>query len=333
MPISVLVTGAGVVGRHLCEGLGCRGDRARALVHYSGRGDLARLEDVAREVRDEIETVLADITDPSAMLEVMRGREVLFDLGALVPIPYSYIAPQSSFIISTLDPVAESIPKLVAGSPACRNQSARHPIRSQRAPSSRFPANNARWPACGCFAEGPRAARSSRRYCGCVPHTGAGATALDLPRMGAAKSSAFCNMVASTASRRPRADAPPVGPHAHVRFARRTRRRAARTPQRHHRLASRGAAVARLHRTGVPPLEAPHRSVPPSAVGWDTPGRRQPGKGNVRALLRHDDPPGPPALHGISGGSLGELIDVFFGTRSTAFRPTTPGRPEEHDDY
>jgi NAD dependent epimerase/dehydratase len=103
---NVLVTGGGgFIGSHLCEALVRRGDAVRALVHYNGRGDVGRLESVPAEIRNEIEVVSGDITEPYALRAVMSGREVVFHLAALIAIPYSYVAPHSFFVTNTLGTV------------------------------------------------------------------------------------------------------------------------------------------------------------------------------------------------------------------------------------
>lgn len=102
----VLVTGAGgFIGSHLCEALVRRGARVRALVRYNGRGDAGRLEWVTPEVRDEVEVVSGDITDPFAIREVVRGQSTVFHLAALIAIPYSFTAPHSFFATNTLGTV------------------------------------------------------------------------------------------------------------------------------------------------------------------------------------------------------------------------------------
>ncbi len=106
MPSNVVVTGGGgFIGSHLCETLVRRGDRVRALVHYNGRGDAGRLESVPAEIRDEIEIVFGDITDPNSMRSLVSGGEVVFHLAALIAIPYSYVAPRSFFVTNTLGTV------------------------------------------------------------------------------------------------------------------------------------------------------------------------------------------------------------------------------------
>jgi NAD dependent epimerase/dehydratase len=106
MASNVLVTGGGgFIGSHLCEALVSRGDRVRALVHYNGRGSAGHLDSVAPEIRNEIEVIGGDIRDPYALRDVVRDREVVFHLAALIAIPYSYVAPHSFFDTNTLGTV------------------------------------------------------------------------------------------------------------------------------------------------------------------------------------------------------------------------------------
>lgn len=101
-----MVTGAGgFIGSHLVEALVRRGDQVRALVRYNGRADAGMLERLPAEVRREVEVLWGDITDPYALREAVRGREVVFHLAALIAIPYSYIAPHSFFTTNTLGTV------------------------------------------------------------------------------------------------------------------------------------------------------------------------------------------------------------------------------------
>jgi dTDP-glucose 4,6-dehydratase len=103
MADTALVTGAGgFIGSHLCEALVRRGDSVRALVHYNGRGDAGRLESLDPEIREQLEIVPGDITDPHAVRPLLRGRSVVFHLAALIAIPYSYIAPRSFFVTNAL---------------------------------------------------------------------------------------------------------------------------------------------------------------------------------------------------------------------------------------
>jgi NAD dependent epimerase/dehydratase len=91
----VLVTGAGgFVGSHLVEALVKRGAGVRALVHYNSRNDWGMLEDVAKTVLDEIDLVTGDLKDADCVRETARGQQVIFHLGALIGIPYSYVNPR-----------------------------------------------------------------------------------------------------------------------------------------------------------------------------------------------------------------------------------------------
>jgi NAD dependent epimerase/dehydratase len=90
----VLVTGAGgFIGSHLSECLVELGAKVRALVHYNSRNDWGLLELLRPGIRDELEVVLGDLTDPFGTVRVLEGCSVVFHLAALIAIPYSYLAP------------------------------------------------------------------------------------------------------------------------------------------------------------------------------------------------------------------------------------------------
>lgn len=92
----VLVTGAGgFIGSHLVERLVAAGAQVRAMVRYNGRSDVGMLDDVPREVREAVEVVHSDLTDPFAVRRHVAGCDTVFHLGALIAIPYSYTAPAS----------------------------------------------------------------------------------------------------------------------------------------------------------------------------------------------------------------------------------------------
>jgi dTDP-glucose 4,6-dehydratase len=91
----VLVTGAGgFIGSHLAELLARAGAKVRAFVRYTSRGDHGWLEDADPEAATAIEVFRGDLANPEAVREAMRGCEVVFHLGALIPIPYSYRHPR-----------------------------------------------------------------------------------------------------------------------------------------------------------------------------------------------------------------------------------------------
>jgi dTDP-glucose 4,6-dehydratase len=91
----VLVTGAGgFIGSHLAEALTRAGAEVRAFVRYNSRGDHGWLEVTDPEISQEIEVFRGDLGNPEAVTGAMAGREVVFHLGALIPIPYSYRHPR-----------------------------------------------------------------------------------------------------------------------------------------------------------------------------------------------------------------------------------------------
>lgn len=101
----VLVTGAGgFIGSHLAETLTRAGADVRAMHQYSSSGKRGWLETSA--VVDDMETIAGDITDAGSVTQAMTDRDVVFNLAALIAIPYSYVAPTSyvqTNIVGTLN--------------------------------------------------------------------------------------------------------------------------------------------------------------------------------------------------------------------------------------
>lgn len=92
----VLVTGAaGFIGSHLTELLVQEGYQVRAFVHYNSGGRWPNLEQVAPEVRKQVEVIAGDVADPGSVSKAVAGCEWVFHLAALIAIPYSYVAPGS----------------------------------------------------------------------------------------------------------------------------------------------------------------------------------------------------------------------------------------------
>ncbi len=92
--LPVLVTGAGgFIGSHLAERLVEEGARVRALVHYNALGRWGWLDE--SPLAGEMEVLAGDLTDPWSVNRAVQGQQVVFHLGALIAIPYSYDAPQS----------------------------------------------------------------------------------------------------------------------------------------------------------------------------------------------------------------------------------------------
>jgi NAD dependent epimerase/dehydratase len=90
----VLITGAGgFIGSHLVEKLAAEGAKVRAFVRYNSRGDTGLLRFLDIDLLSKVETIAGDLRDPQAVEAVVNGCELVFHLGALISIPYSYLHP------------------------------------------------------------------------------------------------------------------------------------------------------------------------------------------------------------------------------------------------
>ncbi len=91
----VLVTGAGgFIGSHLTEQLVRRGASTRAFVRYNSRGDSGYLKMLEPTIQQDIEVVAGDLRDWQAVQSAVKDIDVIFHLGALISIPYSYHHPR-----------------------------------------------------------------------------------------------------------------------------------------------------------------------------------------------------------------------------------------------
>jgi NAD dependent epimerase/dehydratase len=91
---SILVTGAGgFIGSHLVERLVGDGAQVRAFVHYNSRNDPGLLSFLPKEILDQVEIHAGDLRDPHAVHDAVREIQLVFHLGALISIPYSYRHP------------------------------------------------------------------------------------------------------------------------------------------------------------------------------------------------------------------------------------------------
>src|ERR1700752_4476410 len=91
---SVLVTGGdGFIGSHLVEHLIRAGARVTALAQYNSFNFWGWLENIPS--LGEVQVVSGDIRDSHFCLSLVKNIDVVFHLAALIPIPYSYRAPES----------------------------------------------------------------------------------------------------------------------------------------------------------------------------------------------------------------------------------------------
>jgi dTDP-glucose 4,6-dehydratase len=90
----VLVTGAaGFIGSHLTEALAKRGDRVRVLIRYTSSNSWGWLESLEPGLQSQLEVVRGDLKDADAVGKAVRGVDLVYHLGALIAIPYSYVHP------------------------------------------------------------------------------------------------------------------------------------------------------------------------------------------------------------------------------------------------
>ena len=92
--LPVLVTGAGgFIGSRLTEALCVRGARVRAFVRYNSRADAGLLKALPPDVLRSVEVIMGDLRDEDALEKAASGTALVFHLGALISIPYSYQHP------------------------------------------------------------------------------------------------------------------------------------------------------------------------------------------------------------------------------------------------
>jgi NAD dependent epimerase/dehydratase len=91
----VLVTGAaGFIGSHLTESLVKAGASVRAFARYNSRNDYGWLELADPQLIREVEVFRGDLANPEAVINAAKDCDTILHLGALIPIPYSYVHPR-----------------------------------------------------------------------------------------------------------------------------------------------------------------------------------------------------------------------------------------------
>lgn len=99
----VLVTGAaGFIGSHLVEELVKNKAKVKALVRYNSKRNCGNLEFLDKRTKKEIEIFLGDIREIDFLAKIMRGVDIVFNLAALVGIPYSYLNPHEVAMVNTI---------------------------------------------------------------------------------------------------------------------------------------------------------------------------------------------------------------------------------------
>ena len=94
--MKILVTGAdGFIGSHLVESLLEQGHDVKAFTFYNSFSSWGWLDSFPKEKLDQIEVFSGDIRDPNGVYEAMKGVDQVFNLAALIAIPFSYHSPDS----------------------------------------------------------------------------------------------------------------------------------------------------------------------------------------------------------------------------------------------
>jgi NAD dependent epimerase/dehydratase len=90
----VLVTGgAGFIGSHLVQLLLQSGAEVRAFIHYNSLDRRGFIDTLSEGEQNSVEVAKGDLRDPYAVQRAVKGTDVVFHLGALIAIPYSYENP------------------------------------------------------------------------------------------------------------------------------------------------------------------------------------------------------------------------------------------------
>jgi dTDP-glucose 4,6-dehydratase len=85
---------AGFIGSHFVEALAREDAQVRAFARYNSRNDYGWLEDLAPELLERVEIFRGDLCNPEAVANALEGVDTVFHLGAVIPIPYSYLHPR-----------------------------------------------------------------------------------------------------------------------------------------------------------------------------------------------------------------------------------------------
>ncbi len=93
----VLVTGAGgFIGSHLTETLVGLGADVKAFVRYNSRNDWGLLQLLPKDKLQSVEVISGDLRDCDTVRGSMKGTDIVFHLGSLIAIPYSYVHPRET---------------------------------------------------------------------------------------------------------------------------------------------------------------------------------------------------------------------------------------------
>lgn len=102
--IKILVTGAeGFIGSHFIQTLiKTKKYNITALVLYNSFNKKGWIETFSKIEKNQIKVVFGDIRDDQLVDKVVKGKDVVVNLAALIGIPYSYVAPKSYLDVNVI---------------------------------------------------------------------------------------------------------------------------------------------------------------------------------------------------------------------------------------
>jgi len=99
----VLVTGAGgFIGSHLTERLVDLGAQVTVFLRYNSRADEAMIRLLPPEKKKKIRIIYGELRQSETVKKAMKNIDIVFNLAALISIPYSYLHPQEVIETNTL---------------------------------------------------------------------------------------------------------------------------------------------------------------------------------------------------------------------------------------
>lgn len=91
---NIFITGgAGFIGSHLVEALVKSGHKVKTLVRYNKENSIGWLSNANKDIKNEVEILFGDINDPFLIEKNTKNIDIIYNLAALISIPYSYESP------------------------------------------------------------------------------------------------------------------------------------------------------------------------------------------------------------------------------------------------
>lgn len=94
---NILITGAGgFIGSHLTEKLVNLGAEVTVFVRYNSQNNFRLIEILPDKIKEKLNIIQGDLRDSDAIRNAIKNIDIVFHLGALVGIPYSYVHPRET---------------------------------------------------------------------------------------------------------------------------------------------------------------------------------------------------------------------------------------------